>query len=146
MSAKKTDAFAMPQFDLATVNESVREYSEKMMAQNTEAYGKLKVAAEEATASAQKGFDAVREGFTALSAKAVENTKVNTEAGVAHIEKLTAAKTFAEVVELQGAFFRNAFETMVAQAKEAQEMTVKFGEKAAAPAKAAAEKAMKAAA
>ncbi|MEC9343136.1 MAG: TIGR01841 family phasin [Pseudomonadota bacterium] len=148
-TAKKTttDAFQFPQFDVskldvAKLSETYREFAEKAMKQSTEAYETYKNAAEEATASAQKSFDAMREGATVLSAKAIENTKANTEAGVAFVEKLTGAKTFAEVLELQGEFFRSAFETLASQAKETQDLAVKVSEKTVAPAKAAAEKAM----
>jgi len=142
--AKKpaADMFQFAQFDFAKLNEGYREFAEKAMSQSTEAYAKYKAAAEEATASAQKSFDALREGMTALSTKAIENTKANTEAGVAFVEKLAAAKTFAEVIELQGEFFRSAFDTLTSQAKETQVLATKIGEKASAPAKAIAEKAV----
>lgn len=145
MNAKKTE-FPFAQFDYSKVAETYRDFAEKAVAQGTEAYDKFKVAAEEATASAQKSFDAMREGFAALTAKAIENTRINTEAGVAFIEKLQGAKTVAEVLELQGEYFRQAFETLTGQAKEVQDLATKTGEKAAAPAKAVAQKVVKAAA
>ena len=143
-AAKKAanDAFDFAAFDIAKVTESFRELTEKSIAQGTEAYEQFKLAAEDATASAQKTFDAMRDGAAELSAKALENTKANTEASMAFIEKLTNAKTFAEAVELQGEFFRTSFETLSTQAKEAQELSVKLGEKASAPVKEATEKAV----
>lgn len=129
------------QADFAKFTESFRDAAEKGVAQSTEAYDKFKVMAEEATTAAQKSFDAMREGMTTLSTKAMENARVNSEAGVAFVEKVTKAKTFAEVLELQGEFFRSAFERLSAQAKDAQELTLKVSEKAAAPVKAQAEKA-----
>lgn len=143
MAAKKpaTDAFQMSQFDFSNLNETYREMAEKAVAQGTEAYDKLKAAAEEATASAQKSFDAFREGMTEISAKTMANTKANADAGVAFFEKVSGAKTFAEVLELQGEFFRASFETIASQAKEVQELSMKVSEKTTAPAKAAVEKA-----
>jgi len=143
MAVKKpaNDAFDFAAFDLSKMSESFRELTEKRLTQGNEAYEQFKVAAEEATASAQKTFDALRDGAAELSAKAIENTKANTEASMSFIEKLAAAKTFSEAVELQGEFFRQSFETLAAQTKEAQELTMKVGEKASAPAKKAAEKA-----
>lgn len=140
------DLFPFAQFDFSKLNESYREFAEKALAQSTEAYDKYKAVAEEATANAQKSFDALREGVATLSAKAIENTRANTEAGVAFVEKLAAAKSLAEVLELQGEFFRSAFDTLASQAKETQELAVKIGEKTAAPAKQAVEKVAKAAA
>ncbi len=135
------DMMEKAQADFANFTENFREMAEKGVAQSTEAYDKFKGMAEEAGSAAQKSFDAMREGMAALSAKAMENTRANTESGVAFVEKVTKAKSFAEVLELQGEFFRTAFERLSAQAKDAQELTVKVSEKAAAPVKAQAEKA-----
>jgi phasin len=146
MKKPANDMFQFAQFDFSKMNESYREFAEKALAQSTEAYDKYKATAEEVTANAQKSFDALREGVTALSTKAIENTKANTEAGVAFVEKLAGAKSFAEVIELQGEFFRSAFDTLASQAKETQEMALKIGEKTAAPAKETVEKVSKVAA
>jgi len=140
MSTKPADMMEKAQADLAAMNESFRHLAEKSMAQGTEAYENFRKMAEEATSSAQKSFDAMREGMTTLSAKAYENVRTNTETSVSFIEKLSHAKSFSEVLELQGEFFRNSFDTLSTQAKEAQALTVKVTEKAAAPAKAQAEK------
>lgn len=141
MTNPAAEMFDKAQADYAKMSESFRDMAEKAVAQSTEAYGKFKTMAEEATAAAQKSFDAAREGMTVLSTKAMENTRANTETGVAHVEKLARAKTFAEVLELQGAYFRASFEVLAAQAKEAQELAVKVAGEVSAPVKAQAEKA-----
>ena len=135
------DMMEKAQADLANMSESFRQMAEKGVSQSTEAYAQFKSLAEDATSAAQQSFDAMREGMTVLSTKAMENAKVNAESGVAFVEKVTKAKTFAEVIEMQGEFFRSAFERLSAQAKEAQELTMKVTEKAAAPFKASADKA-----
>jgi phasin len=135
------DMMEKAQADLANVSESFRQMAEKGVAQSSEAYAQFKALAEDATSAAQQSFDAMREGMTVLSTKAMENAKANAESGVAFVEKVTKAKTFAEVIEMQGEFFRSAFERLSAQAKEAQELTMKVTEKAAAPVKASADKA-----
>jgi phasin len=142
----KKDVFPFPQFDFSQYGEAYREFAEKAMAQGTEAYDKFKTQAEEATAKAQTSFEAMRETAATLTAKAMENARVNSEAGVAFLEKLAAAKTLSEVIDLQSAYFRSTFETMTSQAKEAQDLVVKGGEKAAAPVKTVVQKAVKAAA
>lgn len=129
------------QAEFANMSENFRQMAEKGVSQSTDAYGKIKVMAEDATTAAQKSFEAMREGMAALSTKALENARSNTESGVAFVEKVTKAKTFAEVLELQGEFFRSAFERLSTQAKEVQELTVKVSEQAAAPVKTQAEKA-----
>ena len=95
---------------------------------------------ESATAATQKSFDVLRDGMSKITTKAMENASANMEAGMAFIEKISKAKTFAEVLELQGHYFREAFERLSAQIKEAQEITLKTTEKASAPARAQAEK------
>lgn len=140
MNMKPAEMMEKAQADLAAMNETFRQLAEKSMAQSTEAYETFRKMAEEATTSAQKSFDAMRDGMTALSAKAYENVRTNTETSVSFVEKLSHAKSFSEVLELQGEFFRNSFDTLSTQAKETQELTAKVSEKAAAPVKAQAEK------
>ena len=127
MSATKNPASEIiekAQADFANMSESFRNMAEKSVAQSTEAYSQFKAL-----------------GVTVLSSKALENAQVNAEAGVAFVDKVTKVKSFAEVLELQGEFFRTAFERLSSQAKEAQELALKVTEKAAAPVKASAEKA-----
>jgi phasin len=140
-TAKNTQAFELASFDFAKFADSFRQIAEKNMAQSTDAYEQMKAAAEEATQTAQKAFDALREGTATLSNKAFENARTNTEAGLAFFEKFAGARTLSELVELQGEFFRTSFETLAAQTKETQELTVKVTEKSTAPVKAATEKA-----
>ncbi|MCU0791076.1 MAG: TIGR01841 family phasin [Nitratireductor sp.] len=144
MNAAKNPANEMmekAQADFANMSESFRNMAEKGVAQSTEAYSQFKTMAEDATSAAQQSFDAMREGMTVLSAKAMDNAKANAEAGMAFVEKVSKVKTFAEVLELQGEFFRASFERLSSQAKETQELAMKVSEKAAAPVKASAEKA-----
>ena len=139
---KSAETFEFVPFDFAKTNEMFRDMAEKGMAQSTEAYETFKAAAEDATATAQKSFDAMRAGGVEISAKAFENAKTNTEASLNFLEKLAGVKSVAEVFELQGEYFRNSFETLTAQVKEAQEMAVKVGENSAAPVQKATEKAV----
>ncbi|MFK5980297.1 MAG: phasin family protein [Rhizobiaceae bacterium] len=148
---KKTEkaipAFEMPKFDasafdFAKMNETFREYAEKGAAQQEEFYSNFKTVAEEAKVSAEEAMEVARGAGDELSAKAVKNVKANTEAGTAFFEGMMGVKSFTEAFDLQGAFFRTQFETVSAQVKDAVELTTKVSEKAAAPAKAAYEKAV----
>ncbi len=144
MTPKKNEFFPFAQFDFSQYGsqygENYRAFVEKAIAQSTDAYDKFKAVAEEATAGAQTSFNSMRESFASLTAKAIDNTRVNTEAGVAFLEKLASAKSLSEVIDLQSAYFRSAFETLTSQAKEAQEMAVKASDKASAPVKSVAQK------
>ena len=138
---KPAGNFEFPEFNVAKMSDSFREAAEKAVAQNTEAYEQFKVAAEEATESAKQAFEAAREGALALSSKAFENTKANADASIIYMEKFAAIKSVSELMELQSEYFRNSFEVLSAQAKEAQELTAKVSEESTAPVKAVAEKA-----
>jgi phasin family protein len=143
MATEKNPAVEMmekTQADFAKMSESMRDMAEKSLAQGSDAGEKLRSSLETATAAAQKSFDVFRDGMSTITSKAMENASANMEAGMAFIEKVSKAKTFAEVLELQGHYFREAFERLSAQIKEAQEVTLKTAEKAAAPVKAQAEK------
>lgn len=129
------------QADFAKMSESIRDMAEKSLAQGTDAGEKLRSSMTIATAAAQKTFDVLRDGMSTISSKAMENTSANMEAGMAFIEKISKAKNFAEVLELQGHYFREAFERLSGQIKEAQEVTLMIAEKTTAPVKVQAEKA-----
>jgi phasin family protein len=143
MATEKNPAVEMmekTQADFAKMSESMRDVAEKSLAQGSDAGEKLRSSLETATAAAQKSFDVFRDGMSTITTKAMENASANMEAGMAFIEKVSKARTFAEVLELQGHYFREAFERLSAQIKEAQEVTLRTAEKAAAPVKAEAEK------
>jgi len=143
MATDKNPAVEMmekTQADFAKMSESMRDMAEKSMAQGSDAGEKLRSSMDTATAAAQKSFDALRDGMSTIANKAMENASANMQAGMAFMEKVSKARTFAEVLELQGHYFREAFERLSAQIKDAQELTLKTAEKAAAPVKAQAEK------
>lgn len=143
MAIEKNPAVEMmekTQADFAKMSETMRDMAEKSLAQGTDASEKLRSSMATATAAAQKSFDVFRDGMSTITSKAMENASANMEAGMDFVEKVSKAKTFAEVLELQGHYFREAFERLSAQIKEAQEVTLKTAEKAAAPVKAQVEK------
>ena len=137
---KTTEAFEFSEFEFTKYADSFREMAEKSMAQSKDMYDMFKTNAEDATLSAQKAFEALRKGTEQMTQKAMDNTKSNTEASLAFFEKLAGAKSVSEALEVQSEFFRKSFDALSAQAKEAQEMTMKLTEDTAAPVKEAAEK------
>jgi phasin len=102
-----------------------RELAEKSVSQAREAYNRLKVAAEDATDLVESTVEAAREGAFALSVKALDAAKTNSDASFALARDLFGAKTFSEVIELQSAYARRLFESLTAQFKELQELTEK---------------------
>jgi phasin len=141
MSNKKTaEVFDFALFDYAKYADSFRELAEKNVTQSSEAYENFRTSAEEITQTAQKAFEAMREGMTTLSNKAIENTKTNTEASLAYFEKLAEVRNVSDLIELQSTYFRTSFEILSEQAREAQELSVKTGEKVVTPISEATEK------
>ena len=139
-----SDAFSNSAFDFATANENFRAMAEESLAQASQIgekfYAQARATTKEATDAAEKTAAAVSDGYAELAAKSLEISRANMEAGVAFIEKLSGAKTVADALELQGEYFRNQFDALARQAKEAAELTTQVSEKAAAPAKEAIDK------
>src|ERR1051325_2246648 len=102
-----------------------RELAEKSVTQARDTYAKLKTAAEDATDLVESTVEAAREGAFALSVKALDAAKTNSDASFALARELFGARTLSEVIELQSAFARRLFESTTAQIKESQERAEK---------------------
>src|SRR6266566_1007492 len=112
-------AFAAFQFPNA-----FRELAEKSVTQARETYAKLKTAAEDATDLVESTVEAAREGAFALSVKALDAAKTNSDASFALARELFGARTLSEVIELQSTYARRLFESTTAQFKELAEKVV----------------------
>lgn len=66
--------------------------------------------------AAVKALGAVSQGAQAMGAEAADFAKRSFEQGSATLEKLTGAKSFDKVVEIQADYARTAYEALVAQA------------------------------
>ena len=116
-------SFAAPSFEFPN---AFRELAERSVSQARDTYAKMKTAAEDATDLVEGTLETVREGASALSLKALEAAKSNTDASFALFRDLFGAKTLSEVIELQSAFARKQFEATVAQFKDIQQLTEKL--------------------
>jgi|SRR4051794_32037816 len=112
-------------FNAFQVPTAFREMAEKSVTQARDGYAKIKTAAEDATDLIESTVEAAREGAFALSVKALDAAKTNTDASFALARELFGAKTFSDVVELQTAYARKLFETVTGQLKEFQQLTEK---------------------
>jgi len=119
------DAFNV-QMPSVEVPAAFRDFAEKSIAQARDAYAKLKSTAEEATDALEATYENTRKGVVALGVKSLDAAKVSSDASFALARDLFAAKTFAEVIELQTSFARKQFDTLSEQVKELQEFTTKF--------------------
>ena len=143
-TATKTAEIAeFPAFDATQATDQIRAFAEKGVEQSKEAYARIRTGAEEAQKVLEATFEQARSAGNELSLKSLSALRANTEAGFAHAEALLGVKSVAEFFELQGAFLRQRFETMVEQAKDFQAASSKAAEEVAKPAKTAFEKSLK---
>ncbi len=140
--SQKYETFEFPSFDMSNVTDQFRAYAEKGIEQSKDMYAKVKDVTEDAQKSVEATLETAKTHGTSMSLKAIDAARANTAAGFSHLESLLKAKTFAEVIELQGAFVRGRFETFADQAKDMQTLATKAFEDAAKPVKTVVEKAM----
>ncbi|MCV0395289.1 MAG: phasin [Rhizobiaceae bacterium] len=138
----KTDTIEMAAFDTTAAVDQLRNFTEKSVEQSKETYAKLKAGAEEAQKTIETTYETARSVSADLTLKTIAAMRANAEANFSHMEKLIAAKSFSEVLELQTAFLRQRMEMTLEQAKEMQAASTKAAEDLSKPAKTAVDKAM----
>ncbi len=139
----ETDVFAMPQVGNPTeIVEQFRTVAEDNLEKSKAAFEKARTVYEDMQKEAESGIHTAQAHTSKISLAAIDQLRTNTETTFGHIEKLMAVKSVAELVELQSAFVRQQAELAVDSAKTMQNLYQQAGEDIAAPAKAAAEKAM----
>jgi phasin len=105
--------------------EAMRALAERNVAQTREVYEHSKNALEAALETLGRSFDAVGQGATALNHKVIDIAHRNIDSGFDLAKSLAGAKNLAEVVELQGAYWRKQFDVLAAQAEEVRELSTK---------------------
>jgi phasin len=120
--------------------DSMREASERSLAQAREGYAKLKANAEETTDLMEETMETAREGLLDFQAGALDAAKAHTDATFAFMKELMGAQSMADAVQLQTAFARERFEAMVDYSKDMQTRIGTFAEQTSKPAKVAFEK------
>ena len=126
------DAFSFPTQNFE-VPVAFREFAEKSVSQAREAYSKLKSASEDATGLVEETLENAREGAFAISVKALDAAKTNSDASFALARDMFGAKTMSDMIELQSTFARKQFEAMTAQFKELQQLGEKYVANASKP-------------
>ena len=127
----------------AAVTEQVREITEKSVEQTKEVFSQIKDQADTAQRTLETTFETAQSNTAALSLKALAALRSNCEASFDHVEKLIAAKSMGEAVELQSAFVRHQIEVISDQAMEIEAAAIKAAEEISAPVTSAVEKAFK---
>ena len=142
MASRTDDWFSFAAFEPSKMNESLRDLAEKGANQSREAYGRMKLVAEEATKTAQSTIHSAQAGTVELGLNAMNALRANADLSLAHMEQLFSARSVSDFMQLQTAFIRKQAELAAEQARVMQDSTRKLAENVVKPGKEAAEKMM----
>lgn len=147
MTTKNTQnaagAFEFPAFDAAQASEQFRAFAEKSTEQTKQAYARAKQNAEETQKALEATFENARTAGSELTTKSFAAMRENTEASLTHLEALSGARSFADLVEMQSTFMRKRMEVAVDQMKDFQTASQKSAESVSKPMRDAFEKTIK---
>jgi phasin len=118
------------------IPEGVRALAEKTLAQTREAYDRSADAFEASVATFERSFDAAGQGAAAFNRKIIDIARRNVSSSFDLAESLADARTFADIVELQAAYWRKQFDALTAQAEEVRALSTKVTADTAEPMKA----------
>ena len=119
-----------------SIPEAVRSAAEKTVAQSREAYDRSKDALDASIATFERSFDAAGQGAVAFNRKIIDIAQRNLSSAFDLAKSLASAKNFAEVVELQAAYWQKQFAALTVQAEEVRALSTKVTAAAAEPIKA----------
>ena len=117
------------------IPESVRVLAENTVDRTRDAYDHSTDAFEASVATFEKSFDAAGQGAAAFNRKIIDLARRNVEASFDLATSLAGAKTLADMVELQSAFWRKQFGVLTAQAEEVRALSTKVTADTAEPIK-----------
>jgi phasin len=106
------------------VPEAMRAFAGHAVAQSREAYERAKATLEAGLEAVERSYDAASHAATALNRKIVDIAQRNVNSSFDLAKNLASAKNLAEVVELQGAYWRKQFEVLLGQAEEVRALGV----------------------
>jgi phasin len=118
------------------IPESVRSMVESSVDQTREAYDRSTDAFDASVATFERSFDAAGQGAVAFNRKIIDIARRNMRSSFDLAKSLAGAKSLADIVELQTAFWRRQFEVLTTQAGEVRALSTKVTADAAEPIKA----------
>jgi len=113
--------------------EAMRAFAGTAVSQSREAYDRAKTALDAGLEAVERSYDAASRATSALNRKIIDIAQRNVNSGFDLAKSLASARNMAEVVELQGAYWRQQFETLLAQAEEVRTLSVHAGADVAEP-------------
>jgi phasin len=115
-------SFVIPGFEMS-IPAAIPDFVEKGGAQAKENYEKLKTATDEVAGVVEASYSTAAKGATDYGLKVIEITHANTNAGFDLLDKLVAAKSPSEAIELSAAHARRQFDAVSTQSKELWALT-----------------------
>jgi phasin len=115
--------FESMQFDTA-IPEAMRAFAGTAVMQSREAYERAKATLDAGVEAIERSYDAAGQAANALNRKIIDIAQRNVNSGFDLAKSLASAKNLAEMVELQGAYWRKQLEALMAQAEEVRELSV----------------------
>ncbi|MCA0399181.1 MAG: phasin family protein [Proteobacteria bacterium] len=134
----KVSAIAVPDFlkPVSDFQEQIRAQAQKSADQFRAQYETFKGKAETATGKLEESFEAANAGARTLNLKIVDLFREQANAGFAHIEALSSAKTFGDAIRLNQAFVQAQAEALQAHSKGIAEFATKLAADVVEPARA----------
>jgi phasin len=112
------------------IPEGVRALAEKTVDQTREAYDRSTDAFDASVTTFEKSFGAAGQGAVAFNRKIIDIARRNMSSSFDLAKSLAGAKSLADMVEVQTAFWRKQFGVLTAQAEEVQALSSKVTEDA----------------
>ena len=118
-------SFEFPRLEMSMFGmpAAIRDFAEKGGAQAKENYKKLKTATDEVAGMAGVSYSTAAKGATDYGLKVIEITHANTNAAFDLMDKLVAAKSPSEAIELSAAHARRQFDAVSTQSQELWALT-----------------------
>jgi phasin len=108
----------------AAMPEAWRSLAETAVDQTREAYERARTTLEAGLQAVERSYDAAGHAASALNRKIVDIAERNIDSSFDLARSLATAKNLAEIMELHGAYWRQQFETLMAQAEEVRDLSV----------------------
>jgi phasin len=108
------------------IPESVRALAENTVDQTREAYDRSTDAFEASVATFEKSFNVAGQGAATFNRKIIDIARRNLDTGFDLAKSLAGAKSLADMVEVQAAYWRKQFGTLTAQAEEVRALSTKL--------------------
>lgn len=115
--------FQSLQYETA-IPEAMRAFAGTAVGHSREAYERAKSALDAGLEAMERSYDAASKATAALNRKIIEIAQRNVNSGFDLAKSLASARDLAEIVQLQGAYWRKQFETLLAQAEELRALSV----------------------